>query len=406
MSRGGSGTRGRDRRAFPGPTRVALAGAALLLAVAGAAGVGSTAAHPAPSSIGLSLTAQPLSGSSPLLVDLRATLTPSSLAATYNWSFGDGTFYEETAIGYSAVTHEYVLAGAFVANVSVVSTQGDADANVTIVTLPGALAASIAATPLSGPVPLTVHVDASATGGSGTLLDVLWDFGDGGNGTGPDLNYTYSAPGNFTITLSITDSAGRTASADVVVHATPSAGTHPNQDLPALSPWEAAAIPVAIVLAAVALMAVAYRWLVVRRTDSGPAATLPTTTPPATAGSEPAGPPSPEEMVAADEQRPGRDDARRLSERILVHLYWYGRSTAEGVAPPDASQSGMARRLGVAQNSLSKALGRLMDAGAVSVQLRHVPGAPRRLKTYTLTPRGEAIARSIRAQAGERKRGP
>jgi DNA-binding MarR family transcriptional regulator len=123
---------------------------------------------------------------------------------------------------------------------------------------------------------------------------------------------------------------------------------------------------------------------------------------PPTAPPGASGPSSPEEMAGATASRPGGEDSQSLSERILVHLYWYGRSNVDGVARADASQAGMARRLGVAQNSLSKALRRLVDAGALIVELQHVPGAPRRLKTYALTSRGEAVARRIRADAERR----
>jgi DNA-binding MarR family transcriptional regulator len=110
-------------------------------------------------------------------------------------------------------------------------------------------------------------------------------------------------------------------------------------------------------------------------------------------------------MAGPIPDRPGTDDSRRLSERILVHLYWYGRSTSDGVARADSSQAGMARRLRVGQNTLSKALRRLLDAGAVKVELQHVPGASRRLKTYSLTARGEAVAKTIRAESDRRRDG-
>ena len=154
-----------------------------------------------------------------------------------------------------------------------------------------------------------------------------------------------------------------------------------------------------VVVAAVA--AALYLAVVLRRTAR--AAGLPTppegaaASPPSPTAAGIEGPSSPEQMAAATTAQPGGEDTRSLSERILVHLYWYGRSNIDGVARADASQAGMARRLGVAQNSLSKALRRLVDAGALRVELQHVPGAPRRLKTYALTARGEAVARRIRA---------
>ena len=58
--------------------------------------------------------------------------------------------------------------------------------------------------------------------GSGTLINANpegatavkyeWDFGDGETATGAEVTHTYTRTGTFTVTLKVTDSAGRVGS--------------------------------------------------------------------------------------------------------------------------------------------------------------------------------------------------
>jgi len=61
--------------------------------------------------------------------------------------------------------------------------------------------------PASPNVGVTVHFDASSSHDSdGDQLSYLWTFGDGSSATGSTPSHTYSQPGNFSITLTATDS--------------------------------------------------------------------------------------------------------------------------------------------------------------------------------------------------------
>jgi PKD repeat protein len=409
--RGGSRTGFRTvRRPLKGAAAVVLVAALVLLAAPAAAVAPGIREGGGPATMGVSLTAEPLNGTAPFVVDLRATLSPSSLSATFDWSFGDGSTLSEVATAYSAVSHYYATVGTFVANVFVSSIDGDANASVVVQSGASTLAVDIVASPRSGPAPLTVHLVADISGGTGTYTAIVWKFGDGTNGSGSDLEYTYATPGNFDAIVNVTDSSGTSATASVAVTVTagPSvAGSGSDVSAP---PYATAAWILVALLVVGAFAAVAYRGSMLRRRDSVPPPSLPATSTVATPtgfGVTPSSAPealaTPESMdVASSAPQSSREDSRRLSERILVHLYWYGRPTSDGVARPDSSQAGMARRLGVGQNSISKSLQRLVDAGLVSMELRHVPGAPRRLRTYALTSRGEATARGIRAEPGRR----
>ncbi|HXQ48998.1 MAG TPA: PKD domain-containing protein [Thermoplasmata archaeon] len=392
------------------------AGAFVLVALIAIAAPGAPARPATPSvppaTIGLSLVAQPLNGTVPLVVDFRATVTPTTLVATFNWTFGDGSTYQETATSYSGIAHFYGVPGTYRAMVYARSADGDANASLSVVARSSPLTVQILATPLSGPAPLTVHFVTTIQGGTGTYTAIVWRFGDGGNGSGSDLDYTYLRAGNYVAVLNVSDSTGESATSSVPIAVAPNASAPGGGRAASTPAYAAFALPIALALAAGAVVALVYRAVLIRRNDTdvtgsnptaNPVSPSPAPTPTSARGA--VGPASPEAMVEVTTAQPGREESRRLSERILVHLYWYGRPTAEGVARADSSQAGMARRLGVAQNSISKSLQRLIDSGVVTMELRHVPGAARRLRTYTLTPRGEAVARSIRADSERRRPG-
>ncbi|WP_091556280.1 ThuA domain-containing protein [Micromonospora pattaloongensis] len=74
------------------------------------------------------------------------------------------------------------------------------------------------ATPASGTAPQTVSFTGTATDAEGdTPLTYAWDFGDGGKATTLNASHTYTTPGTFTATLTVTDKRGASAYATVTV---------------------------------------------------------------------------------------------------------------------------------------------------------------------------------------------
>ncbi|MCX5070981.1 ThuA domain-containing protein [Streptomyces sp. NBC_00513] len=79
--------------------------------------------------------------------------------------------------------------------------------------------AKASATPDSGQAPLDVAFSStgSADPDAGDVLTYTWDFGDGSTGTGPNPAHTYTANGNYTARLTVTDAAGKTGTTNMPI---------------------------------------------------------------------------------------------------------------------------------------------------------------------------------------------
>ncbi len=161
----------------------------------------------------------PTTGTEPLVVNFSSagSIDPDGSIVSYNWDFGDGSADATTA----GATHTYATAGTYVATLTVTDDFGATDTATvtTIVNVNQIPTAAINATPQSGPRPLVVSFDGSASvDPEGTALSYAWDFGDGGNGTGATPQHTY-AVGTYTASLVVTDAGGK-SSAPVTVNIT------------------------------------------------------------------------------------------------------------------------------------------------------------------------------------------
>jgi hypothetical protein len=80
------------------------------------------------------------------------------------------------------------------------------------------LTSGFSQSPMIGPAPLMVHFTSDPVGGQ-TPHTYNWNFGDGSTSTSPNPTHRYATPGNYTVTLTVTDSTGDmvTSSAKVTV---------------------------------------------------------------------------------------------------------------------------------------------------------------------------------------------
>jgi len=166
--------------------------------------------------------ATPMTGPAPLAVafDADDSVDPDGAIITYTWEFGDG----QSGAGKSG-GHIYQNAGSYTVKLTVVDDDGGMDdATKTInVTAPenAPPVASIAATPTSGPAPLSVAFDGTASADSdGTITTWAWDFGGGSTGTSPTATRIYLTPGTYVVLLTVTDDDGATDTATVTISVT------------------------------------------------------------------------------------------------------------------------------------------------------------------------------------------
>ena len=169
-----------------------------------------------------SFSAVPLQGVAPLDVtfDASGSSDADGTIVSYAWQFGDG----QTGSGVT-VQHTYAEPAAYTARLTVTDdagATGSAQRTITVTDADGNVppTAAFTATPGEGQAPLTVTFDASASQASaGTIVSYVWDFGDGGAGTGSTATHTYLAPGSYVARLTVTDGGG-SASATATITVT------------------------------------------------------------------------------------------------------------------------------------------------------------------------------------------
>lgn len=147
-------------------------------------------------------TGEPTSGNSPLSV----YFTDSSYGkpTSWSWDFGDG----ETDTRQDTV-HVYNQPGLFTVSLTVMDNNGtmstkEKEAYISVLT-PGELIADFTAEPTTGTIPLTVEFTDNSVG-SPTLWS--WDFGDGKSDIVENPVHVYETPGNYTVTLTVSNQEG------------------------------------------------------------------------------------------------------------------------------------------------------------------------------------------------------
>jgi len=150
------------------------------------------------------------------------TCTPGDgVITSYQWDFGNG----QSASG-MRVTTRFPTRGSFAVKLIVTNDRGFSNQvtqNVTVAGVNGPTA-NFELSPAAPGVNQQLFLDANASKAEPgrTITRYDWDFGDGGFGSGATESHRYSRAGVFQITLTVTDSAGKTgtSSKGVTVGAT------------------------------------------------------------------------------------------------------------------------------------------------------------------------------------------
>ncbi|HYK93271.1 MAG TPA: PKD domain-containing protein [Thermoplasmata archaeon] len=344
------------------------------------------------------------STSDPLLVSFFATVVPGT-PTLFNWSFGDGQYSNGSGPGFFTPVHHYPAAGGtFLVTVTVHEGTSVNGTSLSLTVTPAALSVAPTAAPSSGSAPLTVTFQSNVAGGTGTYRSLVWTFGTGDQGSGISVPYTFVTPGHYVVLLNATDSSGRSALGRVYVNVS---GSNPAAPV-AFGTTDGLMVGIGGALGAGGGAAAMFAWQ--RRASRRPAAApvaavadgpVAADSTPVTSEPSPAAP-SVSEGVASPEPtpeapaKPPTTEALRISQRVVLHLGSQGILGPHEVAALGFTQPGISKALGIRQNALTNVMRRLVAAGVIVEDVRHVQGQPRRLKVYQLTPRGEALARELR----------
>jgi phospholipase C len=208
-----------------------------LVAVPGAAALMNRTSEPPP--VG-ELSAIPASGTAPLTAtfDGMGTSDPGGTLKSWTMNFGDGSALDRgKGAPPDSIPHRYTKAGFFTATLTAKGSQGSSGKSTFTVTVDPPAAtpptALLGVSAGSGVAPLSVRFDgATSTVSGASVRSWSLSFGDdspviSGSGTPPaGLRHSYRAPGVYTASLSVTSSAGRSATGTADVSVLSSAAAH------------------------------------------------------------------------------------------------------------------------------------------------------------------------------------
>jgi PKD repeat protein len=138
--------------------------------------------------------------------------------AAISINFGDGS----APVSVGSATHSYSVAGTYTVTAMVtdnLGTSSTANATVTVASAnkPPVPALSVSATSAYAPAIITVST-AGSSDPDGTIATSSISWGDGSaNAVGPSATHSYTSPGNYTITATVTDNSGASSSIAGVV---------------------------------------------------------------------------------------------------------------------------------------------------------------------------------------------
>jgi PKD repeat protein len=142
--------------------------------------------------------------------DASASTPDGGTIVSYQWDFGDGNV---TSISDPIITHAYATYGTYTITLNVTDSEGKWDTESKQITVEKAPIADFTWSPYYPQRGETVTFDALAsTPDGGTIVNYVWDFGDGTpivEENDPITTHAYTATGDYMVTLNVTDSEGR-----------------------------------------------------------------------------------------------------------------------------------------------------------------------------------------------------
>jgi PKD repeat protein len=163
-----------------------------------------------------SVTANPTPGSATAFT-ITATPTTGNQIASISIDFGDGTPRTELSGNASSVQHVFAVGGTYTVNAAATDSAGATGSGSTVIVVGNATAANFTFQPNPGIVGQPITFDGSSSPSASGIASYSWTFGDSTSGSGAVIAHTYTTAGSFTVTLTVVDNAGRSASTSKVV---------------------------------------------------------------------------------------------------------------------------------------------------------------------------------------------
>lgn len=150
--------------------------------------------------------ATPISGCAPLLVSFKDI--SSGNPNYWMWDLGNGT----TSFNQNSST-TYLTPGTYTVKLVVKNNNSeDSIIKEKYITVFASPTVQFSGTPREGCLPLNTQFTDNSTSVAGAIANWQWDFGDGENSTIQNPTHTYTAAGNFNVSLRVTSSEGCKAS--------------------------------------------------------------------------------------------------------------------------------------------------------------------------------------------------
>jgi PKD repeat protein len=170
-----------------------------------------------PPSSSLSIFMQPEAGNAPLDVrfDASDSLIPGETITGFEWDFGDDS---PPDFGGAVARHTFLQAGTFIVRLNVRTTSGrQFTTTKTLLVRAPILKSCFTPSRTSGVAPMGVSFLTECI--TGTPAVYQWDFGDGATSTLSSPIHTFTVPGEYTVTLTISDATGKSSKYSVRISA-------------------------------------------------------------------------------------------------------------------------------------------------------------------------------------------
>ena len=145
----------------------------------------------------------PTSNCNPAVYSFVNASTGTELS--YQWNFG---VYPGINSIFENPSTTYLNCGAYVVKLIVTDINGLQDSTEQPINIRCSPNAQFITSAAEGCLPVSVQYTSTATPGSGSITDYVWDFGDGSSGTGFNPPHTYNEIGCKNVTLIVTNTYG------------------------------------------------------------------------------------------------------------------------------------------------------------------------------------------------------